>query len=157
MKSIDNELDPMGDQDETNPAQEPSAPQPMAWESVGPSWLYDDDEIVVNAREQLLGDYNIWIQLSGGTRQTALDVFVQDYPNGPLKAGGDGNLRQYLGARFPWLPLYQIYGYRTGIFNTLTFVVIAAGLGFMLFVYQPKPKTTPTGPLVTPDSPAPAK
>jgi len=105
----------------------------------------------------LLGDYNMWVQLAGGTRQDALDVFVQDYPKGPLKAGSDENLRAYLRQRFLWLPVYQAYEYRAGIFNALTFVVIAAGLGYMLLVYQPRPKNVPQAPLVTPDTTAPTK
>ncbi len=128
----------------------PPPPEPR----FGPPWLYDDDEVMVNAREQLLGDYNMWVQLAGGTRQKALELFVEDYPKGPLKAGEDTNLRSFLGKKFPWLFMYQAFEYRAGIFNTVTFVVMGAILAYIAFVYQPRPKPNPDAPgqvLVTPD------
>ncbi|WP_218082783.1 hypothetical protein [Anthocerotibacter panamensis] len=145
-------------QEGTETAQE-AQPKPKKPEYIGPGWLYDDDEAVVNAREQLLGDYNMWVQLAGGTREQALQVFMKDYPNGPLKAGQDKNLRSYLSGKFPWLFFYRAYEYRAGIFNTATFVLIAALIGYVIFVYQPRPKLAPDDPsrtLVTPPDPAPA-
>jgi len=146
--------------DDQEQAEKASAPkQQQDWMS-GPTWLYVEDEAVANARDQLLGDYNMWVQLAGGSRQQALDLFIQDYPKGPLKAGDDTHLKGYLGQKFPWLLLYRSYEYRTGIFNTVTFVVLAGILGYIALVYQPKPKPNPDAPgtvLVTPDDPPPAK
>ncbi len=114
----------------------------------GPTWLYDEDEGIANARDQLLGDYNQWVQLAGGTRQDALDIFLKDYPNGPLKAGEDTALRAFLGASFPWLFLYRAFAYRTGIFNTVTFVIIAGILGGMLWYGTQSKKEAPPPPPV---------
>jgi hypothetical protein len=99
--------------------------------SASPEWLSDTSEEMEQARDALLGDYNMWVQLAGGTRDDALQVFMQDYPGGPMQIGGDAKLRTYLEARFPWAIAYRLFEYRTGIFNAITFIVMFAGLGFL--------------------------
>jgi hypothetical protein len=102
------------------------------WQSAEtPEWLSDTSEEMEQAREALLGDYNMWVQLAGGTRDDALQVFMKDYPGGPMQLGSDTKLREYLGARFPWAIAYRLYEYRTGIFNAVTFLIMFAGLGFL--------------------------
>jgi hypothetical protein len=99
--------------------------------SASPEWLSDTSEEMEQARDALLGDYNMWVQLAGGTRDDALQVFMTDYPGGPMEIGGDAKLRAYLEARFPWAIAYRLFEYRTGIFNAITFIVMFAGLGFL--------------------------
>jgi hypothetical protein len=133
----------MSEQENIPPeAEQPPTPaQPNL--NYGPSWLYDDDEAVVSAREQLLGDYNVWVQVAGGSKQKALDIFIEDYPNGPMKAGRDLQLQAYLKSKFPWFFLYRVFEYRTAIFNTVTFIAMVGILYYVGVVYQPKPKVVP--------------
>jgi hypothetical protein len=102
------------------------------WQSTAsPEWLSDTSEEMEQARDALLGDYNMWVQLAGGTRDDALQVFMTDYPGGPMQIGSDTKLREYLEAHFPWAIAYRLFEYRTGIFNAVTFIVMFAGLGFL--------------------------
>jgi hypothetical protein len=102
------------------------------WQSsASPEWLNDTSEEMEQARDALLGDYNMWVQLAGGTRDDALQVFMKDYPGGPMQIGSDTKLREYLEARFPWAIAYRLFEYRTGIFNAVTFIIMFAGLGFL--------------------------
>jgi hypothetical protein len=122
--------------DQANQSTEPKNSEQTAeknmWQSsAGPEWLYDTSEEMEQARDALLGDYNMWVQLAGGTRDDALQVFMTDYPGGPMAIGGDTKLREYLEARFPWAIAYRLFEYRTGIFNAITFLVMLVGLGFL--------------------------
>lgn len=124
------------DKQEVNPSPEKQgAERPETnnmWQSTEtPEWLSDTSEEMEQAREALLGDYNMWVQLAGGTRDDALQVFMNDYPGGPMQIGSDTKLREYLGARFPWAIAYRLYEYRTGIFNGVTFIIMFAGLAFL--------------------------
>lgn len=115
-----------------------------------PAWLTSDDEQVVKARTGLVGDYNMWVQLSGGNRDLARQLLIKDYPRGPLEGGSDENLRTHLGSRFPWLWAYIAFQYRAGIFNTITFIIMLAGLIYIALVYVPRdqrPGVKPTGSL----------
>lgn len=111
-----------------------------------PDWLTTDDEEVVRLRTPLVGDYNMWAQLSGGDRELAKQLLIKDFPRGPLAGGSDENLKAHLGQKFPWLWAYIAFQYRAGIFNTVTFLVMLAGLVYVALVYVPRDqRTKPTG------------
>jgi hypothetical protein len=103
-----------------------------------PAWLTTDDEEIVRVRTPLVGDYNMWVNLTGGNRDLAKKLLIQDFPRGPLEGGSDENLKAYLGSKAPWLWAYIAFQYRAGIFNTLTFVVLIAIMAYIAFVYVPR-------------------
>lgn len=118
-----------------------------------PDWLTTDDEEVVRLRTPLVGDYNMWAQLSGGDRELAKQLLIKDFPRGPLAGGSDENLKAYLGQKFPWLWAYIAFQYRAGIFNTVTFLIMLAGLIYVALVYVPRDqRTKPTGQQLAPAS-----
>jgi len=103
-----------------------------------PAWLTTDDDEVARVRDPLVGDYNMWVNLAGGNREIARQLLIKDFPRGPLEGGSDENLRGYLGQRFPWLWAYIAFQYRAGIFNTITFLIMLAGLVYIALVYVPR-------------------
>lgn len=115
-----------------------------------PEWLRTDDEEVVKVRDALVGDYNMWVNLSGGNRFLAKQLLIKDFPRGPLEAGSDENLRGYLTGKFPWLWAYIAFQYRAGIFNTVTFLVMLAILVYIALVYVPRDERKKTGSVPTP-------
>jgi hypothetical protein len=109
-----------------------------------PPWLTSDDDTVAKARAQLVGDYNMWVQLSGGDRELAKQILLKDFPRGPFEGGSDENLRAHLASRFPWLWAYTAFQYRAGIFNTITFIIMLAGLIYIALVYVPRDQRAKT-------------
>lgn len=118
--------------------QQNESEQPSFSYRADPAWLTTDDKQMVEARKGLVGDYNMWVQLSGGTRDLARQLLIKDYPQGPIEGGSDENLRAHLAGRFPWLWAYIAFQYRAGIFNTITFLVMIAILVYIALVYVPR-------------------
>lgn len=115
------------------------SPEYYALDSFGePAWFTTSEPEIAKARDSLLGDYNMWVNLSGGSRDTAKQLFLKDYPRGPLGGLSDDSLRAHLADRFPWLWAYIAFQYRAGIFNTLTFLVMVAILVYIALVYVPR-------------------